>query len=96
MTTIATECPACPQGIVRCAHYDGRVVWLSDQLAGQRHDYGRHWDIRWGVLGPETPLQCVCSTDHLVMHTLDVLGTDSLPEAEAEFERRAELLRSEP
>lgn len=24
----------CPKGIVRCAHYDGRVVWLAEVARG--------------------------------------------------------------
>lgn len=31
MTTVGLEpCPVCEPGIVRCAHLDGRVVWLAE------------------------------------------------------------------
>ena len=96
MTTIATECPVCPKGIVACAHLDGRVVWLVDEYLYPDHEgYISTWrGERWNVHGPDTPEQCVCSTDHVTMPTPWYKG-NSLADAEAEYELRCALLRAE-
>lgn len=90
-------CTVCPPGIRKCAHYDGKVVWLGDHVAGAAHVLGRDPE-RWGITGPGVAVQCSCPTDHVVMDSGGYFRTDDLPAAEAEFARleRALLGRSEP
>ncbi len=86
----------CPQGIVRCAHLDDRVVWLDDAYVESSGGHaGRSpWDgERWHVVGPGTViLKCDCGKDHPTLPGSFIV-TDSLADAEAEFERRCALLR---
>ena len=96
MTTIATECNVCPKGVVACAHLDGKVVWLVDYGLLMLHDTQWRPGERWGIRGPSPLQQCVCEVDHIVLtETTVVTRTDSLPDAEVEFERRCALLRAE-
>ena len=97
MTTIATECPACPEGIVSCAHLGDRVVWLLDKRQVVPHEDGRDTSTeRWCATGPAQAGRCrICSTGHIVLHGGNWHRTDSLPDAEAEYERRCALLRAE-
>ena len=95
MTTIATECTACPPGIKMCAHLDGRVVWLAENRRLIEHQGITTSTQRWSVFGPKTIGQCGCPVDHVVMAWHLIYPTDSLPDAEAEFERRCALLRAE-
>ena len=98
MTTIATECPRCPKGIVSCAHLGDRVVWLVDTRVLQLHDIGVRPIEIWSVAGPSPARQCPCPIKHIVLFIEDqpTDRTDSLPEAEAEYERRCALLRAGP
>ena len=97
---LGAECK-CPEGIIKCAHLGDRVVWLGDHKQAMPHDTGRTAMNRWGVLGPSKAEQCPCSAKHLVVAdeeagwAIGYYNTDSLAKAEAEFERRTELLRSE-
>ena len=95
MTTIATECPVCPEGIVRCAHLGDRVVWLGDSYAAVPHADVSWLGERWAIAGPSVPEQCSCAADHTVAEIINPRLTDSLPDAEAEYERRCALLRAE-
>ena len=95
MTTIATECNQCPESIISCAHMDGRVVWLVDQPLGKPHATGRPSVYHWAVEGPDAPSKCGCGADHVVIWEPEGYLTDSLPDAEAEYERRCALLRAE-
>ena len=94
MTTIATECPVCPKGIVACTHFDDMVVWLVDLDEAIAHTFP--WlGERWQAIGPGTPDDsCGCGVKHITMEGSYTI-TDSLPDAEAEYERRCALLRAE-
>ena len=81
MTTIATECPVCPKGIKACAHLGDMVVWLATTPESIQL-----W--QWQVRGPAPLLE----DDHIPWGGFH---TDSLPDAEREFERRCALLRAE-
>ncbi|KKM13919.1 hypothetical protein LCGC14_1711350 [marine sediment metagenome] len=91
----------CPQGIVRCAHLGDRVVWLVDSKipTGHRPANLIIWEVmytRWGVAGPGTLGQCSCMAGHRTMISGRTYHhINSLADAEAEFERRCVLLRSE-
>lgn len=92
------ECPVCPAGIKMCAHLDGRVVWLTDNKAAAPHS-GNYTDIeeRWCVTGPNVPVPCRCGSGHIAVPNKPLCYvTDSLAEAEAEYERRCALLRAGP
>ena len=94
MTTIATECNRCPKGIVRCTHLDGRVVWLVDEYLFETHDGQPSWDgVRFAAQGPGVPERCPLGCEHVGLPYTS--GTDSLPDADAEYERRCALLRAE-
>jgi hypothetical protein len=84
-TAVPREC-GCPACAVRCAHWDGKVVWLVNYRYGRSClAAGRHlW--RWHVRGPcVLPLE----QDHIPWGGFHV----SAAKAEADFRRReAELL----
>lgn len=96
MTTVGLEpCPVCPAGIRMCAHLGDRVVWLADEHLFEVHEGQPPWDgVRWAAQGPGVPEPCPLGCRHVGLPYAP--GTDSLAEAEAEFARRDELLRSEP
>lgn len=87
----------CPKGIVACTHLDGRVVWLAEEDRCIQHADSRAESTgnRWTVLGPHVPKACSCLADHLTMPP-PWFPTDSLAEAEVEYERRCALLRAGP
>ena len=92
-------CPVCPKGIVSCAHLGDRVVWLDDAYVesnGGHAGRATPWSgERWHVVGPAAVvLECGCGKEHPTLPGPFFL-TDSLPEAEAEYERRCALLRAE-
>ena len=97
MTTIATECPVCPKGIKACAHLGDMVVWLAETTDMPRHARNPQQRMKiWGIVGPNKLTQCVCSANHIVNGVdASVTSTDSLADAEAEYERRCALLRAE-
>ena len=93
------EC-GCPPW-VRCVHFEEQVLWLHDNehealdkaLVGFHHSYGE--EERFGVGLGGAVRSCLCSKQHLI---LDIPGDSfqsfpALPEAQAAFDRRAELLR---
>ena len=94
-----SECTICPAWVVRCAHFDGLVLLLADNAASNHDAYCQ--PAPFSVCGPLAEPQwdeCPnCQADvgfDIDPATADAAFlSDSLPAAEAEFERRAEALR---
>lgn len=84
-------CTMCPLGVVACAHYDGKMVWLGDARLCKPHASEPYLGPRWRVSGPNTTMTCPCYSGHTVMDGPEFI-TDSLPAAEAEFEAQAAQL----
>lgn len=87
----------CPP-YVTCAHFEGRRVWMIENArAFELHrDFKGHF-FAYSLFGPtnEFRLEDCCGYEHVNV-AAETLQTDSLPAAEAEFERRAEELRKAP
>ena len=89
------EC-GCVEGILACVHFGELRLWLHDNSDAASPPVPGHYSAtEWWVIGPERPL--VCPEDscggHLVMNGATAGRFSSLPEAQADFARRAELLR---
>lgn len=85
------ECTQCPPWVVRCAHWDGQTLVISSDViflespcpAGRPH----HREYAEYVVGNAAPRHGGC----MIMD--NVISTDDLPSAEAEFyKRERELL----
>lgn len=92
------EC-GCPADLVECVHFDHLTLWLGDNSESGTGPAGpRHYSSKeWIVMGPAQPRACT-HTDcpgHLVMRSgaANASSYDSLPAAQTDFARRAELLR---
>lgn len=93
------ECPAW----VRCAHFEGQILWLADRehptllmaLSSQSHVTYRG---RWTVFLGATIGRCRCGEHPVLRERKGDYGHHAtLPEAQAEFDRReAVLLGREP
>ena len=97
------EC-GCPPW-TRCVHFDGEILWLSDRRRSPHADSNTHYGValgrevspcsNLGAFGP--PCRDGCKEPVLLIPASEYLGrclnTESLSEAQAEFARRAELLR---
>ena len=102
------ECSVCPPSVLSCMHYEGTIIWLDDASLGShasevggRYAVADGYDVLpcrdFGRLDDGRPNRCHCDDPSLAVHH-EGYYTDSLPEAEAEFSRRAEaiLLGREP
>ena len=94
-----SECTRCDTGVVECAHFGDLTLWLYDnrprpgQSAGPGHRVSNEWIVA-GPLRPEACLKASCP-GHLVMPVGPSRSENfaELRYAQAEFLRRAELLR---
>lgn len=86
------ECD-CPDWVLRCAHWDGQVLWLT-WLHGKNPYAGctaHAWDTPRIVMGKLRT--CACGQHpHILCRRGDLINYDTLAEAEAEFFRREALL----
>lgn len=82
---------------VRCIHFDGQILWLGDRehvtyraIVGRDHTE----PSRFGIASGTGTYPCECGRGHIKLNGILPLekSFDSLPEAEAEFLHRAELL----
>lgn len=89
----------CPEW-VRCVHFEGQILWLADMHHPALHralDRGGHIGLRgrWCTLGGDSVRPCTCGAPaHLILagRTTPLYYTDSLPEAQARFQRQAAIL----
>lgn len=89
---LESECPICPRWVLWCAHFDGRIVILS-KTPNDHNCCGGSDALPYNV-GIATGFhECSCAGCDHIMAAGDGVYYDSLPAAEAEFERRAEALR---
>jgi hypothetical protein len=93
-----SECTVCRPGeILACIHFSELVLWLADNSDKASPPQPGHCaSDDWWVYGPQQPHLCQCGgcSDHLVMSCSWADDRfESLPAAQAEFARRAELLR---
>lgn len=87
----------CPAQVIRCAHWEGWILWLSPNgthsYSGAHSGpiYGRY--TVWAGRVPLEPLPCNVPGHLALSIEGEGFDTDDLPAADAEFDRReAELL----
>jgi len=92
------ECNQCPPWVVRCAHWDGRLITLSDsEVAATLHVCGYPFEVdRYRVNTLEEsdwhPASCGCPLlKGLKTGNQSTFG-DNFPSAEAEFYKREAAL----
>ena len=85
------EC-GCSPWVVMCAHRDGVVVLLSDETLATLSTHSS--PKRFVVHGPGVRVLCNCGINHLAFDDFGESSRfDTIEDAQAEFARRAELLR---
>ena len=94
------ECPLCPAWVVRCAHWEGKVLVIARSIrrGGRRFPLsGLHPKVRFDysvVSGMFEDCVC-CGTEKALFPVDQAFDTDDLPAAEAEFARREAALLEE-
>ena len=80
----------CPPWLTACVHFGELTLWLGT-LCPQCPDSLPKYAVALGTL-----VDCWCDEDHanLEVVTGEAFRTDDLPSAQAEFDRRAEELRT--
>lgn len=86
------EC-GCPPWVVRCAHFDGKTLWLvdSDLFPAELLDDGSHIKTPYRYAAVSGVIHN-CACERHVKVTVRHLDSDSLTHAQAEFARREAAL----